>query len=215
VEENGEADSAPVIRARWEEEDTARWVPFGSHPAEVVTLDGEEVLEIRGDEKYGDGILSNFPINLTQGTTVEFEFRMEMNRNVHQRFSLSVWDFDPTDFDRGEGRVLGGGASARVAYPSRDLEKHDPSDIRLMVSPGVETRVNLPEALPSSGWTHLAIQVRADGEVSLVVNRERVGTSPVLLNTVPIHRWNLVLEGDAVGTRLFFRNLNIWPEVRY
>ena len=59
------------------------------------------------------------------------------------------------------------------------------------MSPGVETRVNLPDALPTSGWTHMAIQIRADGEPSLVVNRERVATSPVLLETTPLQQWNI------------------------
>jgi hypothetical protein len=215
VEENEDANPASVIRARWENVDTTRWIPFGTHPPEVVTLNGESVLEIRGDEKYADGMITDFPISLTRGITVELEFRMEIDRDVHQRLSLSIRDFDPDDLDRQKGTFPRGEIAARVAYPARDLKKLDLSELSLLVSPSVETRVRIPDALPTGDWTHVALQIRADGESSMVVNRQRVATSPVLLNTTPAHQWNLVLEGDAVGTRLFIRNLNIWPEVRY
>lgn len=75
--------------------------------------------------------------------------------------------------------------------------------------------MNLPDALPTSGWTHVAIQARPDGESSLVINRKRVVASLILLPTTPSHQWTLVVEGDAVGTEVLVRNLNIRREVRY
>ena len=146
---------------------------------------------------------------------MEFEFKMEIDRNVHKRVSLCLADFDPALFDRGQGSIPRMGDQACFSYPSRDLDKSDLSNLLLFVTPGVETRADLPDALPTSDWIHAAVQVRADGETSLVINRERVATSKVLLPTTPLHQWNLIVDGDAVGTRLFIRSLNIWPEVRY
>lgn len=81
----------------------------------------------------------------------------------------------------------------------------DPSEVSLSVLQGAGKRVRVPDALPTSDRAHLAIQVRADGECTLVVNRERVATSLILLPTIPREQWTLVIEGDAVGTEIFVK----------
>jgi hypothetical protein len=155
------------------------------------------------------------PIPLDQGATIEIEFRMEVTRDVHQNLNLCLRDSNPAQFDLGTGAYREQGEMLCARYPSREFEKIDLSELSFSVTPGVESRVRVPDALPTSGWTHLAIQVRPDGECSLVVNRERVVTSPILLPTTPVNQWTMVIEGDAIGTEVFVRDLTIWKEVRY
>jgi hypothetical protein len=61
----------------------------------------------------------------------------------------------------------------------------------------------------------MALQVRADGEATLVLDGQRVATNPVLLQTQPGQEWTLVLQGDAVMSEIFVRNLAVWPGERY
>ena len=215
VEDKGTGGPTAYLLERWTTLDTTRWVPFGSHHPVVKTVDGERVLELRGDEKYSDGVLLKEALLLDQGITAEYEFKMEVNRDVHQHVHLCLRDVDPARFDRVSGRSEWNGESLCFHYPAREFEKRDPSESALFLTPGVETRVRLPDALPTSEWTHVAIQVRADGESSLVVNHERVATSPILLPTIPGHQWAIVIYGAAVGTEVLVRNLNIWREIRY
>jgi hypothetical protein len=215
VEDKGTGGPTAHLRELWTTLDTTRWIPFGSHPPVVKAVEGNGVLEVRGDEKYSDGVLLREALPLDQGITAEYEFKMELNRDVHQSVSLCLRDMDPDRFDRANGISVQSGETVCFRYPARELEKLDPSEAVLFLTPGVETRVKLPDALPTSEWTHVAIQVRADGESSLVVNHERVATSPILLPTIPRYQWTLIVEGDAVGTEVLVRNLNIWHEVRY
>ncbi len=215
VEDSGNGGPTLFHAERFEGLDTTRWIAFGSHPPLIRYLDGEGVLQILGDEKYSDGVIFKESIPLDQGFTAELEFKLEINRDVHQNLNLCLRDTDLAAFDRGNGVIQYDADLLCFLYPSRELDKRDPSDISFRVAPGGEIRVNLPDALPTSGWTHVAIQVRPDGEPSLVINRERVATSPILLPTTPSHQWTVVVEGDAVGTEVLVRNLNIWREVRY
>jgi len=215
VEEAGSGGATIDLMERWTTLDTTRWIPFGSHPPVVTTVEGESVLQLKGDEKYSDGLLLQEALLLDQGITVEYEFKMELNRDVHQHVTLCLRDTDPARIDRGRGAYEGLGEAICFLYPSREFDRMDPSEATLQATPGVETRVKLPGALPTSEWTHVAIQVRADGEASLVVNHERVATSPVLLHTSPRYQWTVSIDGDAMGTELLVKNLNIWLEVRY
>jgi len=215
VEDEGTGSPSALITERWEELDSVRWMPYGSHPPSVTSVDGHGVLRLLGDEKYGDGLMLKEGIPIDQGVTVEFEFRMELTEDVHQNIGLCLRDVDPDAFDLESGSHLGSGESLCFLYPAREHEKMDPSDVSFIVSPGVEKRAHLPEALPSSDWTHVAIQVRLDGESNLVVNRERVTTSPILLSTDPTFQWTVTIDADAVGTEVLVRNFNIWRGIRY
>jgi hypothetical protein len=215
VEDRGAGGPTTFFRESWDSIASNRWIPYGSHPPEIATIDGEKALRLMGDEKYSDGVVFREPIPMDQGVTVEYEFKMELNRDVHQNISLCVRALDLERFDPTTGVFPAGGETLCFAYPSREFQKMDPSEVSLLATPGVETRVPLPDVLPTSGWTHVALQIMADGECSLVINRERVATSPRRIHTGSRFPWTVVVDGDAVGTEVYVRNLNIWREVRY
>jgi len=215
VEDKGMSGPTAHFRDRFETLDTTAWIPFGAHRPQTGVVGDDWVLHLRGDEKYSDGIILKDPIQLDQGVTVEYEFKMEVNRDVHQNVSLCLRDTDPFRLDRRQGTYGPSGEVVCFLYPSREFEKMDLSEVRLYVTPGAEDLVRLPGDLPSTEWTHVAIQVRADGEPSLVINRRRVATSPIRIEMQPRFQWSVVIDGDAVGTDLLVRNLSVWREVRY
>lgn len=100
-------------------------------------------------------------------------------------------------------------------YPAREFEKLDPTEISLRLQPGVESFFHLPETPSGRDWIHAGIQVRADGEVSLIINREKVAVSPIRIRTQPKAWWVLFLGAKAVETEVQVRNLTIWREPRY
>ena len=84
-----------------------------------------------------------------------------------------------------------------------------------MTGPGRTRTLRIPGILPSEDWVHMALQVRADGEASLVLDRQPVGSSPATLRMDDAGPWFLLIQGDAVGTEIYVRNLAIWPGERY
>lgn len=203
-----------ILRTDFAESDSALWTPVGSGPPEVARLDGETVLRIRGNEKYTDGLLFREPLSLARGITVEAEFMMHVTRPVHQNFGICLRDGDVARGNLDLG-IFPFEKSACTLYPAQEMEKLDPSEISISTFPGRILNVRVPEALPSDGWVHLALQVRADGQTSLVVNRQRVAVAPVALDTRPSHQWVLLIQGDAIGTEIFVRNLAVWAGERY
>ncbi|MBT8396744.1 MAG: AAA family ATPase [Gemmatimonadetes bacterium] len=215
VQDLGTGGPAAILNERWDDPDLSRWITFGSHPPATRNLDGEEVLQLSGDEKYSDGVILRQEIPLDQGITVEYEFKMELTADVHQNVRLCLRDLDRESINVEVGTLGEAGEIICFLYPSREFGKLDPAEAYLRITPGVETLARVPEDLPTSDWTHVAIQVRADGECSLVINRKRVATSPILVPTRPHAHWTVSIDGDAVDTEVFIRNLNIWREVRY
>ena len=140
---------------------------------------------------------------------------MAPSRDVHQNFHLCLADLDREAMDRDLGRFPRVYQEACFHYPSREFEKMDPAEASFLVGDGAEERVRLPGVLPPMDWTHVAIQVRADGQVGLVVDRKVVAVSPLRLRIRPDRSWTVTVQGDAVGTDLLARNLTIWRELRY
>jgi hypothetical protein len=209
------------IGAQWEmvaesfqDPSLPQWLRVGSHPPEVQELAGEPVLRFLGDEKYTDGLLLSSPLSLDQGVTVEMEFRMSLTRDVHQNFGLCIQDVD-LGRSRLETGVIASERAACVHYPALEFEKMNPVELALHTSPGALELVRVPDALPSDDWVQIALQIRADGDASLVVDRRRITSAPVTLQLLPGIEWYLVIKGDAVGTELYVRNLRVWPGERY
>ena len=194
--------------------DTLDWRPIGDPLPRPVVLDGEPVLRLMGDEKYTDGLLLRTPIPLDKGVTVEFEFKLAVTEPVHQNLGLCLRDIDWGKSDLESGALYTTG-EACIAYPAQEHAKMDPSEVAVVVAPGRELHVEVPDVLPSDDWVHMALQIRADGETSLVVNRQPVGVNPVDLQTDPRLEWHVILFGTVVGTELYMRNLTVWPGERY
>ncbi len=190
------------------------WRELGSHPGVADTLDGNPVLRLQGDEKYADGLISVAEIELDWGITVEMEFRFELTRSVHQNFGFCLRDVDLEQSDLAAGTTAIR-AQACVHYPARDLQKFDPSEVSISTTPGLVRDVRVPEVLPTGDWIHIALQVRVDGVATIVLNRERIASAPVTLQNLETGKFHLVIQGDAVGTEVFVRNLTVWPGERY
>jgi hypothetical protein len=214
VEVRDVGGAGAIFHDDFQQLDSARWAPVGVAPTVDTMPDGETVLRFRGNEKYSDGLVLLDPLPVGQGITVEMEFRFNPSRPVHQNLGISIRDMDPDPTGLRNG-FLEAIAGAGVVYPGREMAKFDPSEARLVVSPGRETMVSAPDVLPSSDWVHMALQIRADGECALILNRQKIGTSPIVLDTRPRHAWHLVLIGDAIGTEILVRNLAVWPGERY
>jgi DNA-binding SARP family transcriptional activator len=194
--------------------DPARWLGFGSHVPVPDQVDGEPVLRITGDANYQDGLLLREPLALERGTTVEFEFRLRPNAPVHQHVAACLLDIR-NDYDPAVLQVTFPPRHQELClvYPVDDLARFDPTALRFHQS--FDQTIRLPEILPTDGWVHVALQVSAGGEASLVVEREHVASHPVRLATEPKGAWHLVLFGRAVGVDVFIRNLSVWDGLRY
>ena len=204
-----------LLRDRFRSLDTTRWLVVGRPAARIVERDGESVLSIPGDEKYVDGLVGRFPISLQQGATIEMEFLLKPNRNVFQRFNICLADLDVGAAAASVEFMSNWNRAACVQYPAQILARFDPRQAALQVVPGLRIVVDAPQVFPTDEWVHAAIQIRADGEVSLYLNHRLAAVSPVKLLTEPTNQWVVVLDGEAVGTELLVRNLAVWPEPRY
>jgi hypothetical protein len=213
VEETG--NSGALLRDRFESIDSTRWAPFGDPIPISDSLDGYPVLRLTGDEKYGEGLILRDPLPLEQGLTVEWELKLEPTREVHQNFQLCLRDFAADDEALELAVFRAVNQAVCFLYPAREFEKLDWAEGTMTLGLGAETLIRSQELLPPRDWVHMALQVRADGQLSFVLNRRVVAISSVHMRAQALHVWRLTLGGDAVDSEVFLRNLSIWPETRY
>lgn len=213
VLDTGEGGAA-FYRDRFLRLDTVAWQLLGSPRPVVARRDGEPVLLLRGDEKYMDGLVLRRPLPLEQGITLEAEFRVPFTGHAHQNFEMCVSDMEVESIDPEVGSPGRKGEGVCFLFPARSFEKFDPREATLNIA-AVEKRVRVPDAFSPDEWTHVAVQIRPDGQTTLVVNGEIVATAPVRLRTEPRWRWHFTVHGDAVDTEVLVREVTIWKEVRY
>jgi len=203
-----------LLRDRFERLDSTRWYVASEPPPRAVRADEGSVLDFRGDGRYKDALYSRRAFPLPRGGTVEVEFRLEVTRPDRQRVQLCLDEAEPRGPDPSAtaGDPLGWVTeqSLCVAYPGGELSRFAEDELKLN---GIVHR--LEEHLPPDGWTHVALQLRADGEVSLALDREVVVVSSLLARNGPDTRWRVVLGGAAVDTELRFRDLRLWDGPRY
>ncbi len=215
VEVDYEGPGSAFFMDRFQSLDTTRWIPVGYPRPLVVERAGDSVLLLNGNEKYIDGLVLRDPVPMGRGVTVEWEFHLDPTRNVHQSLGVCLRKADPGEV-RPDGSDLGSGRpSACFRYPAGELAHFDSNEAVLEVSPSVSTWIRRPDLIPAKEWTAVALQVRADGEVSLFLDREHVATSPVDLSTGDDGPWLLLLTGKSVGSDVLVRDLVIWEELRY
>jgi len=101
-------------------------------------------------------------------------------------------------------------------YPSGSLSTFDPAKGTLEVAPGFPRMdMDLSPHLPTDNWTHAALQMRADGTLTLLVNRTPVATSPLRMRNGPDTEWRVMLLGSSWETEALVRDFTLWEEPRY
>jgi hypothetical protein len=202
--------------------DTTQWIPFGRPvPRTVNTPENERVLFLNGDGVWVDGILSRDRFTLHQGATLELEFRYRtgLHRTDRQTAMFCLVRYDlppgpPAALDQLEdGRIR---EQICFSYPADQLERFDPQVAVLSHWPGYTSDyVRAATDFPPVDWTHLAIQVRADGSASLIVNHRQVKELRVRLTGAPLDDWRVLLAGHSVDARLEVRHVTLWRGTRY
>jgi hypothetical protein len=188
--------------------DDGVWIGMGDPVPVPGTEQGEPVLVMRGDGLHEDGLLLRDPLPLDQGLTVEMDFRMPLNGHRAQRFQVCLMDVP-----------LANQAVQQVDYESLPImgraclmhpDSRDGGEAITLWAGFATQRLRLPQHLPSDDWIHVALQVRGDGEVTLVVNREPVARAVVRLSSEPDSQWRIVLLGAPYGSELLVRQLRVW-----
>lgn len=204
-----------LLREAFAELDTARWQIIGEPPALPVVVDGRPALFLAGDGNSTDGLISRDTFALPRGATLEAEFRLPLSRSDGQQFVIGLgtgYLDDRGDPSRSDDWVWT--AEAEAGYPLGDLQRADSTSLVLTVD-GADAVFSVPPHFTSSEWTHIALQVGPDGDVSLYVNREYVGSGLVRLPMRAGEAWRVILHGASVDTRLLLRNLVLWDGARY
>src|SRR5690606_27069407 len=153
----------------------------GEPPALPVVVDGEPAVILAGDGNSTDGLISRDTFALPRGATLEAEVRLPLSRSDRQQFVIGLgagYHDDGGDLSRIDDRVWT--AEAEAGYPLGDLQRADSTSLVLTVN-GANAVFSVPPHFRSSEWTHIALQVGPDGEVSLYVNRQYVGSGLVRL----------------------------------
>ncbi len=194
--------------------DSAAWLTLGD--VEVRT-GPDSVLVLRSDPnaRFFDGLmLRGLPAG--QGLTVELEFRLPVTRSDRQAISLCLADHLPLaeGADPRWRQEWSARHQACGHYPAFELARFDADEARLVVDGESLGGTPVP-GLPTDGWTHMGLQVRADGEVRLVVNNRVVSTHPTRMPLRPATSLDLLVQARTADTELSLRNLAIWRGPRY
>ena len=196
--------------------DTRRWFIVGHPPPGTVRVDGRTVLELRGDGRYADGIISHEARVTPAGVTMELEFRAPQTRPEYQDFTVWVGRAsppeDPEAADQRNAWIFGDNISFML--PAFELAKWDPEIVAFRSSVGSEAVRPLPDGTDPARWTRLAIQVQADGLATLWIDHQQVARVqvPITLLREPLR---VGIFADAVDTYAYVRDFTWWSEPRY
>ena len=203
------SDSFPTM-------DSDRWATLG-YPSPVPATDevGRPVLDMRGDGRSNDGIISRSEVPLPRGGALEVRFRLPVTERVdRQSIQLCL-----VQARRGKPEEIlkAWAVTARVCakWPARQLADFDPGLVQLL---GVGTAMGPVDAgryIDASGWNRMVLQMRADGLVSLFINDSFVVSHPVRANNAPGSRWRVLILDSAADTHAFLRDVTLWDEARY
>ncbi len=217
IEVRGEERSGTVLEDRFERIDPDRWQRVGYPTPMPATLDGNPVLRLRGDGRYTDGLVQREARSLIEGGTAEIEFLLPLTRIDRQdvRFCLMDSEISSETDETIEWFDLALRQFVCFRYPGGDLAQFDPGKAGWINHLMGGIPIDVGEHLPSDDWVHLAIQLRADGELSTFLNGEFVSRFPVRVRNDAEVRWRLGIFGHSVDTEVHVRNLALWPGMRY
>lgn len=216
VEVGGEAGRGTLLQDAFADLDSLVWRQVGQPPARPVQRDGQSVLLLDGDALYWDGIITAQAWQFPRGLTAEVEFQLPLSRNDKQWFFLCLAEVSLPMSGSFERRDLPMRQEACFRYPSGSLSTFDPAKGTLEVAPGFPRMdMDLSPHLPTDNWTHAALQMRADGTLTLLVNRTPVATSPLRMRNGPDTEWRVMLLGSSWETEALVRDFTLWEEPRY
>lgn len=196
--------------------DEGRWVVLGS-PKPIPATDeaGRPVLDMRGDGRARDGLLSREETALPRGGTVEIRFRLPLTDRVdRQSITICLLQASPGE---PEEIMTAWTITSRWCsrWPARELTDFDPAKVTLSGSAGVLGPVDAGDHLNPDGWNRFALQLRADGIVSLFINDHFVASHPKPVNNAPGSKWRILILDRAADTHVYLRDVALWDEARY
>ncbi len=216
VEVRGEEGRGTLLQDPLAELNPAVWRQVGYPPARSVERDGESVVLLAGDALYLDGIITAEDWAFPRGLTAEVEFRLPLTRRDKQFFFLCLVEVQLPTQGTFERRELPTPQEACLRYPRGLLSSFDPTRGTFTVAAGFpQMVVDLSDHLPTDDWTHAALQMRADGTLTVLVNRTPVATSPLRLRNTADTEWRVALYGSSWETEALIRNFTLWDEPRY
>lgn len=216
VEVRGEEGRGTLLQDPLRELNPAVWRQVGYPPARQVERDGESVVLLAGDALYWDGIMTAEDWASPRGLTAEVEFRLPLTRRDKQFFYLCLVEVQLPTHGTFERRELPKRQEACLRYPRGLLSTFDPTRGTFAVASGFpQVAVDLSASLPTDEWTHAALQMRADGTLTVLVNRTPVATSPLRLRNTADTEWRVALYGSSWETEALIRNFTLWDEPRY
>jgi DNA-binding SARP family transcriptional activator len=215
VEDSGFATEEVLFRASFSDPGLGEWQQFGEPPASVERQEGDWVLSLNGDGRYPDGVYSRSSFSLTQGATLEFEFRLRLGRADRQRLSVCLWE-DGSGARGPSGMPLMPLNRFCLQYPSDEQLKFR-EDLAAVLSGSLSglREFSVDPFLPSDDWVHVALQVRADGATSVFLNRRLASRPAGRLDLESGQEWRINLYGASVDTDLWVRNLTLWRGERF
>ncbi|MGD2067150.1 MAG: AAA family ATPase [Gemmatimonadota bacterium] len=195
--------------------DQDRWYVVG-YPAPAPTTDsrGEPVLDMRGDGRYRDGIVSRASFDLRRGATAMVDFRLPLrDRRDRQKMEFCLLDAEPGPRVRDYATWVVP-ETLCFEWPAEELVRFDPSEARFEARALPVGPIPIADHLDPDGWNRVAIQVRPDGTTSLHLNEAWVYTYPVRIG-LEGRRWRLGIFSRAVDTEHWVRNVALWRGQRY
>ncbi|MEZ4422143.1 MAG: AAA family ATPase [Gemmatimonadota bacterium] len=208
VDVRGEPREDVLLLDRFTDASLAQWQERGDPQPRAVSLADGPALRLLGDGRYSDGIISRQRFRLARGFTLEMRIRYRSTRRDRQRWELCLLSSDADTI------VLQAERYSCLVYPLGELAKWDSTRAGLSRQ-GLLPRIADTGDLGDDQWHHVALQVRADGETSVVVDRQVV---LVTRDAFPIRAdldWRVGIHGHAVDTEMYVRDVTLWEGIRY
>lgn len=215
VEETGYSGEELLFRDPFSDEALPGWVLYGEPVPSVIASEGERVLSLNGDGSHRDGLILAEGFSMAQGATLEFEFKLPLHRADRQRVGVCLFEDSPSS-------SLGPTAPLRppnrlcLIYPSAEQSKFRSDLAKVWSGPRSENPERaVSPTLPSDDWVHLALQIRADGETSILLERSLWVPTDGRVTIDPDKLWKIDFHGPSVDTQLLIRNVTVWRGERY
>ncbi|MCA9739481.1 MAG: AAA family ATPase [Gemmatimonadetes bacterium] len=205
VEVGGGPGADVLLVDRFFDPDLTLWVMESDPAHETQRLPDGPALAMLGDGRCTDGMRSRSSFRSARGLTLEARVRLPLTRRDRQRWELCLLpDYAPAPTD----------AQVCLTYPTDELSKFDDLHATVRHQSGQPRFVPAPE-LADGDWHHVALQVRADGEISAVVDRRVRRTARYRFPVGSEHDWRVLIAGHSVDTELHVRDLVLWQGIRY